>query len=117
MCVLAFAVLAAPAHALEIFTEADASGDPIVYATGSHAPVSWQACLGSDCRSFAGDAWHASETAAGTVFTAYAGAEAASVSGWRGRIAAASAPALGGSAVVGGTWCGRWRQGGPAAGA
>src|SRR3954462_6795338 len=115
MGALVFAVLAAPPHPLEIFTEADANGDPIVYATGSHAPVFWQACLGSDCRSFQGDAWHPGETAAGTVFTAYASGEGASVSGWRGRIAATSAPALGGNAVVGGTvwpvaavWSGGW---------
>src|SRR3954452_10105070 len=115
MCALAFALLAAPAHALEIFTEADANGDPVVYATGSHEPVSWQACLGSDCRFFQGAIWHPGETAAGTVFTAYAGAQGASVAGWRGRIAATSAPALGGNAGDGGTvsrlaagWTGGW---------
>jgi hypothetical protein len=110
--VLAFATLAAPAHALEIFSEVDANGDPVVYAT---QPVSWRACVATDCRTFEGDIWHAGESPPGTVFTAYAGTDGASLSGWGGRIAATAPPALGGTPVVGGyvwplaaTWSGGW---------
>jgi hypothetical protein len=112
ICVFAFAALAAPAHALQIFGEVDANGDPVVYAGQS---VTWQACLGSACRAFDADTWQAGETAPGTVFTARAGSEAASLPGWGGRLGATSAPALGGHAVVGGTvwpvaakWSGGW---------
>src|SRR5262249_39033488 len=112
---LAFLVLAAPARALDVYEEVDANGDPVVSATGTKDPISWQACLAQDCRAFNGAIWRAGETPAGTVFTATAGAESASTPAWGGRIKATAAPSLTGTFVVGGTvkpvaaqWSGGW---------
>src|SRR3954465_16003715 len=115
MCVMAFALLAGPAHALEIEQEVDLAGDPVVLATAGTEPISWRACVGMDCRTFDGHIWPAGETAPGTVFTATAGGESASAPAWGGRVTATDLPALAGDAVVGGSvrpvaahWTGGW---------
>ena len=104
--VLAFSVLAAPAHALDLVTEIDANGDPLVSAT---EPVTWS--TGATGVTIA-----PGEQPEGTVFTATtAGGETASTAPWGGRVTMASPPSLVGTAAVGetvkpvaATWKGGW---------
>src|SRR4051812_44512656 len=115
MSVLASLAPAVPAHALEVWQEADENGDPVVavFALGN-PPLSWLACTDAACVPAGGGATLSpGDTPAGTVFEVGLGAESARSSVWDGRIGLASPPVVSGEPLVGasvtsvaGTWTG-----------